>query len=277
MHPNPLIDPTGGALVSRWEPVFHLTGVAGMIGPITGKTAVPTPYGEAEKEEVTLSMGKKKTLRDHAGDLADTLAPHVESARDKAGPVLADARDKAAPVLADARDKAAPLFAEAKDKAGPLVAEARDRISSDVIPAVKDALAAVDDATEDVRAEAKKRGKAVAAAAKGEVDAPGSKHRVRKVLIALGLGGVAFAIAKRLGGQKSSANWQSSYTPPPAPVPPPAGGPVAGSDDTAASDPAEAAADSAEGPHDVTTPDDPAAEVSVDEPGGAAKKATKKP
>ena len=233
-------------------------------------------------------MGKKKTLRDHAGNLADSLAPHVENARDKAGPVLAEARDKAAPVLADARDKAGPLLAEAKEKAGPLltearekaapiVSEARDRFNSDVVPAVKEALAAVDEATEDVRAEALKRGKAVAAAAKGEVEAPGKQHhRVRNVLIALGLGGIAFAIAKRLGGQQSSANWQSSYTPPPAPVPPPTGGPVAGSDDTAASDPAEAAADSAEGPHDVTTPDDPATEVAVDAPGDATKKTAAK-
>ncbi len=147
-----------------------------------------------------------------------------------------------------------------------------------MIPAVKDALAAADAATEDVRAEAKKRGKAVAAAAKGEVEAPGSKHRVRKVLIALGLGGIAFAVAKRLGGQQSSANWQSSYTPPPAPVPPPSGGPVAAGDDTAASDPGEAASDAADAPHDVSTPDNPATEVSVDEPGDApaSKTAAKK-
>lgn len=221
-------------------------------------------------------MGKKKTLRDHADTLADSLAPHVENARDKASPLLADARDKAGPVLADARDKAGPLLADARDKAAPLVSEARERIANDVIPAVKDALAAVDDATEDVRTEAKKRGKAVAAAAKGEVDEPSKKHRLRKVLIALGLGGIAYAVAKRLGGQQSSANWQSSYTPPPAPVPPPTGGPVAAADDSAASDPAEAASDAADAPHDVSTPDNPAAEVPVDEPGGAAKKATKK-
>jgi vacuolar-type H+-ATPase subunit H len=231
-------------------------------------------------------MGKKKTLRRHASELADTLAPHVENARDKAGPVLADARDKAAPLLADARDKAAPLLADARDKAAPyvsdardkaapLVSDARDRFTSDVLPVVTAALAAVDEATEDARSETKKRGKAVAAALKGDVEAPGKKHRIRKVLVALGLGGVGYALVKKFGSSQPTTNWQSSYTPPPAPTPPPAAGPVATDsgthraeqpDDVAASDPAEAASDAADVPHDATTPDNPATEVDVDKP-----------
>jgi vacuolar-type H+-ATPase subunit H len=253
-------------------------------------------------------MGKKKTLRDHASGLTDTLAPHVESAREKAGPVLADARDKAGPVLADARDKggayladardkaapyladardkaapyladardkAAPVLSEARDKAAPYVSDAKDKFTSDVLPVVTAALAAVDEATEDARAETKKRGKAVAAALKGEVEAPEKKHRVRSLLIVLGLGGIAFAVAKRLGRRQPTTSWQSSYTPPPAPVPPAAGGPVAGAgtgahradaepDDTAASDPGEAASDATDVPHDASTPDNPVTEIDVD-------------
>ena len=240
-------------------------------------------------------MGKKKTLRDHASGLTDTLAPHVETARekagpvladardkggayladarDKAGPLLADARDKAAPVLADARDKAAPLLADARDKAAPYVSDAKDKLTSDVLPVVTAALAAVDEATADTRAETKKRGKAVAAALKGEVEAPEKKHRVRSLLVVLGLGGIAFAVVKRLGRRQPTTSWQSSYTPPPAPVPPAAGGPVAGagahradaeSDDTAASDPTEAASDAADVPHEASTPDNPVTEIDVD-------------
>ena len=131
---------------------------------------------ERIEEERTLSMGKKKTLRDHASTWRDTLAPHVENARDKAGPALADARDKAVPVLAgaaakavpvlvDARDKAAPYLADARDKAapyldeardkaapvlggprqgGPVLSEARDRFTTDVLPVVTAALTALD-------------------------------------------------------------------------------------------------------------------------------------
>jgi vacuolar-type H+-ATPase subunit H len=222
---------------------------------------------------------KKKTLReqllDQASDLAGSLAPHVENARDKAAPVLADARDRAVPVLTDARDKAAPYVADARDKAAPYVADARDKISTAVLPVITAALASVDEATEDVRDETMKRGKAVAAALKGEVEAPPEKkHRFRTLLMLLGLGGIAFAAYKKLGSKQPTTNWQSSYTPPPAPTPSTGGGPVAGGaaagahradegDDTAASDPAEAASDATDVPHGTTTPDNPVEEIDV--------------
>ena len=255
-------------------------------------------------------MGKKKTLRDHAGTLADTLAPHVENARDEAAsvltearvkaapyvaeardkvapyvaeardkvaPLVADARDKAGPYVADARDKAAPVLSEARDKAAPFVSDARDRINdrftSDVLPALTAALAAVDEATEDVRAETGKRSKAVAAALKGEVEAPGKTHRVRNVLVVLGLGGLLVAVAKKLSSRQPTTSWQSAYTPPPAPTTSPAAGPVGagtgahradGADDVAASDPAEAASDAADAPHDASTPDNPVTEIDIE-------------
>jgi vacuolar-type H+-ATPase subunit H len=230
-------------------------------------------------------MGKKNTLRDHASHLGDTLAPHVETARDKAGPALADARDKAVPVLTgaaakavpvlvDARDKAAPVISEARDKAAPVISEARDRFTTEVLPVVTAALTALDDATEDARSEALRRGKAVAAALKGELPEPEQRkrHRVRALLIALGLGGAAFAVAKRFTSRQPTTDWQSSYTPPPAPSTAPAAAPVTDvgahradrADDVAAADPAEAASDSTDVPHQATTPDTPATEIDVD-------------
>jgi vacuolar-type H+-ATPase subunit H len=244
-------------------------------------------------------MGKNTTLREQlkaqAGDLAGTLAPHVENARDKAVPVLADARDravpvlveardkalpvlveardKAVPVLLDARDKAAPYVSDARDKAAPYVSDARDRFTTTVLPVLTAALASVDEATEDVRDESLKRGKAAVAALKGEVEVPQKKHRGRLVLILLGLAGIGYAAWKKFGAKQPTTSWQSSYTPPPAPTPAPAGGPVAGTpgshradagpDDTAASDPGEAASDATDVPHDSTTPDQPVEEVDV--------------
>ena len=186
-------------------------------------------------------MGKKKTLRDHAEDLAESLAPAVESARDKAGPYVADARDKAAPLVSDARDRVAPLLDEAKDRvapmlvsardiaapylsdardaAAPYVADARDKVSdtfsTEVLPVLTAALAALDDATEDARGETAKRGRALASALRGEVEAPGeetSTHRLRNVLVALGLGAAGFAIVRRLNSKQQADSWQSSYT-----------------------------------------------------------------
>ena len=221
-------------------------------------------------------MGKNKTLREQlreqASDLAGTLAPHVENARDKAVPVLTEARDKAVPVLTEARDKAAPYVSEARDKAAPYVSDARDRFSETVLPVLTAALASVDEATEDVRDETRKRGKAVAAALKGEIEAPKKKRRGWKLLVLLGLAGLGYAGYQKFGGKQPTTTWQSSYTPPPAPTPAPAGGPVAGvgahradaePDDTAASDPAEAASDATDVPHDATTPDTPVEEIDV--------------
>jgi len=228
------------------------------------------------RREDLSTMGKNKTLREQlreqASDLAGTLAPHVENARDKAVPVLTEARDKAVPVLTEARDKAAPYVSEARDKAAPYVSDARDRFSETVLPVLTAALASVDEATEDVRDETMKRGKAVAAALKGEIEAPKKKRRGWKLLVLLGLAGLGYAGYQKFGGKQPTTTWQSSYTPPPAPTPPPAGGPVAGAgahradaepDDTAASDPAEAASDATDVPHDATTPDTPVEEIDV--------------
>jgi vacuolar-type H+-ATPase subunit H len=228
------------------------------------------------RREDLSTMGKNKTLREQlreqASDLAGTLAPHVENARDKAVPVLTEARDKAVPVLTEARDKAAPYVSEARDKAAPYVSDARDRFSETVLPVLTAALASVDEATEDVRDETMKRGKAVAAALKGEIEAPKKKRRGWKLLVLLGLAGLGYAGYQKFGGKQPTTTWQSSYTPPPAPTPAPSGGPVAGAgahradaepDDTAASDPAEAASDATDVPHDATTPDTPVEEIDV--------------
>ncbi|MGH3510480.1 MAG: hypothetical protein ACRDPI_09665 [Nocardioidaceae bacterium] len=148
-------------------------------------------------------MRKNKTLQDHASELADRVSPHVAAAREKAGPMLADAVDRAGPALADARDKA-----------GPVVADARTRFVNDVVPAVSAALVAAGDATADVRGETKRRGKAAAAAVRG--DAPKNSHKLRTLLLIAGLGGVIAWVAKRMADRPATTQWQSSYTPPPA-------------------------------------------------------------
>jgi F0F1-type ATP synthase membrane subunit b/b' len=257
-------------------------------------------------------MGHQKTLRDHASELADTLTPRVEAARTKAAPLLADARDKAAPVLADAREKAAPVIADvrakaapvlvdarakaapvladarakaapyisdARDKATPYISDARERLATEVLPAVTAALATLDAATEEARHETVKRSKAVAAALKGEVEAPKPKKRrgPLALLLLLTVGGAVFAVSRRLASRKPTTNWQSSYTPPPAPTAGTSSGPAAGvgvegglhraedaPDDTAASDPAEAVSDATDIPHPATTPDDPVEDIHID-------------
>ena len=143
-----------------------------------------------------------------------------------------------------------------------------------MLPVLTAALASVDEATEEVRDETRKRGKAVAAALKGEIEAPEKKHRGRKLLVLLGL---EWSRLRRLQEvRRQAADHQLAVVLHPAAgarPPTPAGGPVAGAgagahraegaDDVAASDPGEAASDAADVPHDATTPDNPVEEVDV--------------
>jgi ElaB/YqjD/DUF883 family membrane-anchored ribosome-binding protein len=248
-----------------------------------------------------------KNLRNRASSIAGRLTAHdsapsrvAHATREKAGPAISDAInktrpavsdaiDKARPVLADAIDKAGPALSDARDKAGPALADARERIVKDVVPAVTAAVAAANEASAPVREETKRRGVAAVAALKGEVGAPAPKrHRVRKALIVLGLGGIIAAVVKKLTGG-GGAEWQSSYTPPapgpvrvdtdevgggaggtgshraePTPVTPAA--PPAGAEgDEAAATPDVAAADAEAEPHAPTTPDAPLEETTLDE------------
>jgi vacuolar-type H+-ATPase subunit H len=214
---------------------------------------------------------KTKTIRDHASDLGSRIGPTVESAREKAAPVLADARTKAAPLLADARDKAAPLVADARDKAAPALSEARDRLTHDVLPVLTAALAAAGEATEEMREETSKRGRAAVAALRGEVEAPKKTHRMRNLLVVLGLGGLVAAIVKKMSDREPTTAWQSSYTPTPAPSAStgtstdPVGGAHRGPepDDQGGASPDVAAADAAAEPHTATTPDNPAETIDL--------------
>jgi hypothetical protein len=192
-------------------------------------------------------------MRDQASEVMDRLAPHVESAREKATPA---------------------------------VDTAKARFTTEVLPVLTAAVAAASEATEELREEASKRGAATAAALKGEVEAPSKKsHKLRNLLIILGLGGIAAFVTKRMSDRQASTAWQSSYTPTPAapmsttptysapgvaptdetPMGTAAAAAAARARDEGAAGPDEAAADAAEEPHAATTPDNPAEEIKLDE------------
>jgi len=215
-----------------------------------------------------MRLRKKKSLIDQArDDWAETVRPQLESAvasaRSTALPLIAEAREKAAPVIADALDRAATGLQDARDKAGPALADAREKAG----PALADARAKAGPviasgaalAGEKASA-AKDLANAKVAQLKGE-QAPKKKGRkLRKLAFFAVVAGVTGFVAKKLQGGQSSDNWQSNYVPSPAPTP---AAPVA--DDPGGSSPDEALADQAEAPHPVTTPDDPAEVVSLDE------------
>jgi hypothetical protein len=192
-----------------------------------------------------MGLRKKKSLIDQAGEYVDQVRPHAEAAMESARdfvqdtvvPALADAQRKAGPAIADAREKAAPVIAAGAAKAAERATAARDLADAKV------------------------------AELKGEK--PKKKGKVKRFVLFAGIaGGVAF-VAKKLQGGGQSENWQSSYNPSPAPTPPPTpSAPQSGledSDDPGGASPDEALSDATEEAHPVSTPDDPAEVVDLEE------------
>lgn len=223
-----------------------------------------------------MGLRRKKSLIDQAADYVEGVIPQIESAvataKEKALPILNDARDKAAPVIAEARERASEGFADARAKAGPMLAEgaaiAADRASVGAALAAEKAAA----------------GRDLAAAKLAEFSAepePKKGGKLKKLFLIGGLAAVGSVVYQKVKAGSSSDNWQSSYTPSPAPsAPKPAApkpvatepaAPAAASDDPGGSSPDELMSDEADQPRAATTPDDPAEVVTIDE--DAAKKA----
>lgn len=200
-----------------------------------------------------MGIRKKKTLIEQAADYVDQVRPHVEqaveSARDKAVPLLVEARDRAVPVIEDARDRAKPIIADG----AAIAAEKASQVA---------------DVAQQKAAESRDLAATKVAEIKGEK--PKKRRRIRKVLLFGGLAAGAAFVASKLKGSQDADAWNSSYTPTPPPAPAPA--PGSDADDAAGAMPGEALSDAGEAPHDVTTPDDPADEVVIDNEGGAHKK-----
>jgi hypothetical protein len=194
-----------------------------------------------------MGLRKNKSILDQAVDqYVDQVKPHVDAA-------VATAKEKGGPVLADAKAKAGPALADAKAKAGPAIAAgaaiAAEKVASGAAVAAEKAAGAAEaaaDKVSDVAQPKKKKG-----------------SKLKKLLVLTGLAAGAAFVAKKLQGGKQSDNWQSSYTPTPAPAPAHAARPT---DDEAGATPSEAISDQAESAHPVTTPDDPAEVVDLDDP-----------
>lgn len=214
---------------------------------------------------------------DQAADYVEAVRPQLESAvttaKDKALPLLAEARDKAAPVIADAREKAGPALADARAKATPVLAGGAAMAADKA--ALGAALAAEKSAmARDLAAEKAAVAREVAAAKVAQIKGEPPKKKggkLKKLVLVGGLVAVGGVVAKKLRGDSGSDHWQSSYTPTPPPTATEASPAGDKADDEAGSSPDEAMSDSAEQPHAVTTPDEPADVVTIDE--DAARKA----
>ncbi len=217
-----------------------------------------------------------RELKDRA---RQSLAPAAEQTKEKLAPVVHDAavtaRERVAPLLDDARTKVTPVVRDAassaKEKLSPVAEQAAERtrqLQHDIAPPVAAAVTAAAAASAPYRKEAKRRGVAAVAALRGEPEPPASKHRLRKLLLAVGLGGAIAAAYKWFSGKDANDQWQQAYQPGASSSfdgtgdGTAAGAPV--TEDAAAAGPDEAVADNADEPHPATTPDEPLEETSVE-------------
>ena len=105
---------------------------------------------------------------------------------------------------------------QAKEKLGPRVQTAKARVTpvlEQAGPAVGAALSAAAEASQPYRDEAKRRGDAAVAAMRGEVEPPKPKHRVRKLLIVLGVGAAVAYAYKWFQGREAADEWEQAYQP----------------------------------------------------------------
>jgi len=163
------------------------------------------PLAESASEKFGPAVGQ---VRDHLGPAVGTarekVSPYAEKAVERGAHLAHQAVEKAGPVLDDALAKVGPATEHAAEKA-------RERLNDDVLPKVTAALATLAAAAEPVVEETARRGKATKAALKGELDVPKKSHKLRKVVLFLGLGALAAAAVKKLLTPPEPA-WQSTPT-----------------------------------------------------------------
>ena len=176
------------------------------------------------------SKGRVEVAKDRVRPLAESASekfgPAVGQVRDHLGPAVGTAREKVSPYAEKAVERGAHLAHQAVEKAGPVLDDAlakvgpatehaaeraRERLNDDVLPKVTAALATLAAAAEPVVEETARRGKATKAALKGELDVPKKSHKLRNVVLFLGLGALAAAAVKKLLTPPEPA-WQSTPT-----------------------------------------------------------------
>ena len=171
---------------------------------------------ETAKDRVRpLAESASEKLGPAVGQVREHLAPAVGTAREKVSPYAEKAVERGAHLASQAVEKAGPVLDDALAKVGPATEhaaeKARERLNDDLLPKVTAALATLAAVAEPVVEETARRGKATKAALKGELDVPKKSHKLRNVVLFLGLGALAAAAVKKLLTPPEPA-WQSTPT-----------------------------------------------------------------
>lgn len=201
-----------------------------------------------KKKPATRTEVAAEMARNQAAVLREKAAPLAVAASERASTAAGSAKDWAAPRLAHARDvgleKAAPRVEQAAKAIAPRVDTVHDKLVDDLLPkmveAVSAAAAVASSKADDVQRASHVGLDQVAASVSSRTPAARRQRGFGKGLVVLGvfaaLGGVAFALFRRLSGPTEDP-WAAPISSPinaPVAEPTPAGALV---------DPAEAAAE----------------------------------
>jgi hypothetical protein len=212
------VSPLAHSAADRLGPLAQ--SAAERVGPITHDAAdrlAPLAHSAADRIAPLANQAVER-VSPYAQQAVSMVSPYAHQATERIGPIAISAKQRGARVAHDAVDKIAPVLDQALERVSPAVEATRTKVSEEIVPKISDALTAA--AGAPVVAEASKRGKAVVAAAKGELELPEKKKRrwLKWLLIAGGLAGVAVFAVRRFLGSKD-ADWQAArpttpYAPP---------------------------------------------------------------
>ena len=193
------VGPLAQSAADRVGPLAQ--SAADKVAPLAQSAAEKVgPYAESARERVS----------PYAHQAVEKVSPYAQQAAERVGPYAESAKKKGAKAAHDALEKYGPALDDAFDKVTPAVEAARHRVQDDLIPRLSDALDHA--AGSAVAVEATKRGKATAAALKGEVAVPEPKKKsrwIKRLAIVAAIGGIAAVAAKKLLGSKD-ADWQAA-------------------------------------------------------------------
>jgi hypothetical protein len=205
------VSPLAHSAADRLGPLAQ--SAAERVGPITHGAAdriAPLAHSAADRIAplATEAMGR---VSPYAQQATSRVSPYAHQAAERIAPIATSAKQRGARVAHDAVEKIGPVLDDALERVSPAVEAARDKVSSELLPKLSEALGAA--AGAPVVVEAKKRGKAAVAAAKGELELPEEKKSKGRWLkwfaVAAAIAGVAVFVGRKFLGAKD-ADWQAA-------------------------------------------------------------------
>jgi hypothetical protein len=197
----------------------------------TTRTQKIVPLAQSAAERVVpLAQGVAAKAGPLAAGYAAAAGPLAHQVYEKAAPLAGQAvhavAERVTPYTELAANRIAPVMAggaaaahEAAERVGPAWESARDRVSDDLLPRISTTLSAA--AASPFAVEAVKRGRATAAAARGELTLPEEKPSggswVKRIAIVTALAGVAAVVLRRLLDSSQDSGWQAARPSAPAP------------------------------------------------------------